>query len=367
MDSVKVVFIRNAQDTWNKKNLFIGWTDPPLTRQGVIEARLAGKILKDAHFRFDEVHCSILRRATKTAWLCVQELEQEWLPVNLTWKLNEQHYGVAVGRNAKDLVHEYGRDVVELWHLGWHSKTMPMSAGHEHWPGKDKRYAAYGVTVPGSESLADVSKRAMAYWDEHISPKIKQGKSILIISHRNTIRGMIKHIDNISEEDIKAVQVPRSFPIVYTFDRLTGKPIKCKHAQTSDAIGPMQKLLSGYFLGDANDLEKALEREHRQLYDLSVSDDVEEHPEYLRALYDRWLNLMRATFTSAGSGHDSGPGSADETSKGREDAQTLSWSKDDKELGVSVEQSLAATSLRLSKKGITGTSDAKDSTTVTNK
>eukprot|EP01041_Mallomonas_annulata_P008728 gene8728-18041_t len=332
--SVDVVFLRHAQSTWNKENLFMGWSDVPLTKHGVLEARLAGQLMKNEHLIFDEVYTSVLRRATKTAWLGMQELEAEWAPVTKDWRLNEQQFGNLVGKNKKAFVQQYGAEKVNAWRRSWTDQKPPMSTDHEHWPGKDKRYRAYGlreVDIPTSESLYDVSERAMKFWNEVIIPKIKQGKRVLIVSHGNTIRGILKQIENISDETIADVEIPRACPLVYKFDTNTCKPILDATAAaevtstsaSTTRIG-IYKHIHGRFLGDVAEVESAIDRERRQVYDLEVLEDLEDQQEYFQSIYSRWTNTMIKSFSAAG------PTWAASVS------DALSWSKDDKELGKSV-------------------------------
>eukprot|EP00607_Mallomonas_marina_P009649 CAMPEP_0182420378 /NCGR_PEP_ID=MMETSP1167-20130531/5130_1 /TAXON_ID=2988 /ORGANISM="Mallomonas Sp, Strain CCMP3275" /LENGTH=274 /DNA_ID=CAMNT_0024596243 /DNA_START=336 /DNA_END=1157 /DNA_ORIENTATION=+ len=266
--------------------------------------------------------------------MMIQELEQEWVLVHPTWKLNEQQYGALVGKNKKEIVSQYGRERVEIWRHAWNSKCSPMSPDHKHWPGDDKRYKMYGLdNVPSSETLTEVADRALEYWKEAIVPQIKQGKSVLIVAHRQSLRGLLKHVDDIPMEDLVKLEIPRAYPLVYRFDTETLKPVPIREKDippASLAVGACkQRPLSGYYLGDPMDIDKAIEQEHRQVYDLSVWDDVEEHPEYLQRLYDRWTKAMLRTF--------SGPNWA---SGVVQNDNPLSWSKNDKELGISVEKSL---------------------------
>ena len=197
----------------------------------------------------------MLRRATKTAWLVMQELEAEWVPIYKDWRLNEQQFGALVGKNKKEFVQQYGQDKVHSWRRSWDAKKPPMSSDHEHWPGKDKRYRAHGLyeeDIPQSESLYDVSIRSKIFWDTHIIPKIKQGKRILIVSHGNTIRAMLKNIDSISEYDIEKIEIPRASPLLYRFDTHTLKPVSFKDNSFNHGV------LSGTLLGGHDDIEKSM-------------------------------------------------------------------------------------------------------------
>lgn len=267
-DTIPLVFLRPAQSTWNKENLFIGWTDTPLTREGVLEARVAGKLLKEnGYLDFDEAHTSVLRRATKTVWLALQELDLEWLPVNKDWRLNEQQYGALVGKNRKQCTTEFGAEQVKKWRRSWDENEKPPPIKNmKHYPGSDPRYQQLGLSssdIPLTESLMDVTRRTDAYWDEQIVPKLRQGKKLLICAHGGNIRSMIKRLDNISKEQSIDFSIPRCWPLVYQLERTTLKPVP----QEGSAYG-----INGMFLGDMDLMEQKLEREHKLVYDISVKD-----------------------------------------------------------------------------------------------
>jgi len=205
------------------------------------------------YFTLNKVYTSVLRRATKTAWMAMQELELEWVPVYKDWRLNEQHFGALVGKNKKNLVEYYGKERVKFWNCGWDDRKPPMQKDHPNWPGKDNRYRYFNLhedNIPLSESLRDVSERTLTFWEETIKPKMKSGKRILIVTHGNTIRSLVKCIDNISETDIVDVSIPRAWPLVYTFDRSTLAPVINEEKRFGK--------LSGYFLGDQETLEKTM-------------------------------------------------------------------------------------------------------------
>jgi 2,3-bisphosphoglycerate-dependent phosphoglycerate mutase len=268
-DTIPLVFLRPAQTTWNKENLFIGWTDTPLTREGVLEARVAGKLMKENGLdNFDEAHCSVLRRATKTAWLALQELDLEWIAVKKDWRLNEQQYGALVGKNRKQCAKEFGSEQLKRWRRSWdENEKPPPTSNMKHHPGNDSRYKLMGLKpadIPMTESLGDVTRRTDAYWDEQILPKLKLGKSLLIVAHGGNIRSMIKRLDNISADQSIDLSIPRCWPLVYHLHRTTLKPMP----QEGSAPG-----ICGVFLGDHDAMEQKLEKEHKLVYDLTYRDE----------------------------------------------------------------------------------------------
>jgi len=240
-------------------------TDTPLTPEGAMEARVAGRMLLVNKMNIDVVYTSLLRRSTKTAWLVMQELGLEWVPTHKTWLLNERNYGALVGKNKKMCVEQYGKDQVKKWRRSWDCPPPPMDKSSEYWPGKDPRYAALGINVddlPLSESLKDVTKRTSVFWDTSIVPELKKGKMVMIVGHENNLRSIIKRVDNISDEDILHVELPRAVPLVYKFDLLTMKPIGER-----DLVGAA-KGLTGRYLERDSELAKVAEREYKLVYDL---------------------------------------------------------------------------------------------------
>ena len=230
---LELIFLRHGQSTWNKDNIFIGMTDTPLTLDGNAEARVAGRLLLEEKYSFDVVYTSLLRRSTKTVWLVMQELGMEWTPVVKDWRLNERSYGALVGRNKKQCVEEYGADQVKLCRRSWDCPPPPMTRDSQYWPGKDPRYKALGILdddIPYSESLKDVTKRTSVFWDDVIVPQLKHKKKVLIVGHENNLRSIIKRVDDISEQDILHIELPRAIPLVYNLDPVTLKPIRMEGA-----------------------------------------------------------------------------------------------------------------------------------------
>lgn len=265
----QLIMLRHGQSTWNQQNIFIGMTDTPLTPDGVLEARVAGNLMEE-HADIDIVYTSLLRRATKTVWLVMQELGLEWVPIIKDWRLNERNYGALVGRNKKQAVEEFGKEQVKLWRRSYDVPPPPMDKESEHWPGKDPRYESLGINIteniPPSECLKDVCARTSVFFDECIVPQLRAGKKVLIVGHENNLRSIIMKIDNISREDIVHVELPRAIPLIYKLDPVTLKPEKFADAAPH---------LSAKYLADKAHLDKLMIRDHKQVYDLEIKENLE--------------------------------------------------------------------------------------------
>jgi 2,3-bisphosphoglycerate-dependent phosphoglycerate mutase len=249
--------------------LALGMTDTPLTADGVMEARTAGKLMAEMRVEIDEVYTSLLRRSTKTVWLCMQEMQQEWVPVYKKWRLNERNYGALVGMNKKECVAKHGADQVRRWRRSWDEPPPPMSRHSRFWPGKDPRYKMLGITddmIPASESLKQVVERTKPFWTETIVPRLRLGKKLLIVGHENNLRSILKVLDCIPEEDVINVDIPRGIPLVYTLDPVTLLPIGNRDKET---------LLTGRYLGAKDVIKDLQERDRMQVYDLNVKHNLE--------------------------------------------------------------------------------------------
>jgi len=271
-DTIKIVFLRHGQSTWNQQNIFIGMTDTPLTEAGVQEAKIAGQTLlasEDAIGKLDVVYTSLLRRSTKTVWHVMEELGMEWVPVVKDWRLNERSYGALVGRNKKQCVEEYGKEQVKRWRRSWDEPPPPMSRDSEFFPGKDPRYKTLGIyddRIPLAESLKEVTKRSSVFWDEVIVPQLKLKKKMMIVGHENNLRSLIKRLDSISNEDILHIELPRAIPLVFELDLTTLKPIKAANSAPG---------LSGWYLCDNRQLNQIAELDQAQVYDLRHKETLE--------------------------------------------------------------------------------------------
>ena len=220
----KLILLRHGQSEWNAKNLFTGWVDVPLSEQGRAEAIHGGELLKENGILPDLLFTSLLRRAIMTANLALDACDRHWIPVERNWRLNERHYGALQGKNKKEIRDEFGEEQFMLWRRSYDVPPPPIEAGTEYSQDADLRYA--GEPIPASECLKDVLERALPYWNETIVPAIKTGKIVMIAAHGNSLRAIVKHLDDISDADIAGLNIPTGVPLLYELDEATLKPIK---------------------------------------------------------------------------------------------------------------------------------------------
>ena len=214
----KVVFVRHGESVWNKKNIFTGWTDVKLTKEGEKGAREAGKLLKEKGFNFDIAFTSFLNRANKTLELVLKEMEQN-IPIEKSWRLNERHYGALQGLNKKETAKEEGEERVFKWRRGYTVRPPGLSQDDMRHPANDSLYKDVSKELlPNTESLEDMLARTLPFWEEEVIPEIRAGKNILIVGHGTNIRGMRKYLEGISDKDIESVEIPYTTPLVYEFD-----------------------------------------------------------------------------------------------------------------------------------------------------
>jgi 2,3-bisphosphoglycerate-dependent phosphoglycerate mutase len=212
----KIVLLRHGESEWNKKNLFTGWTDVSLSQKGIQEAKDAGQILKSNNFEFDMAFVSLLKRSLHTLWTALDVLDQLWIPWEKSWRLNERHYGALQGLNKKETADKYGEDQVHLWRRSYDIKPPSLEKNDERYPGRQRMYKDVPESdLPLTESLKDTVARFLPYWNEHIVPSVKSGKRIIIAAHGNSLRALVKHLDNISDEDIPSLEIPTGKPLVY--------------------------------------------------------------------------------------------------------------------------------------------------------
>jgi len=215
----KIVFIRHGQSVWNLENRFTGWTDVDLTPTGVEQARAAGAVLKQHGFDFDIAYTSMLQRATRTLWHCLDEMQRTWLPVVHAWRLNERHYGALQGLNKLDTAKQYGEAQVMAWRRSYDTPPPPLEPSDPRCERGDLRYAKLEPgQIPLTECLQDTVERVLPLWNESMAPAIRAGKRIVIAAHGNSIRAMIKYLDGISDDDIVGVNIPNGQPLVYELD-----------------------------------------------------------------------------------------------------------------------------------------------------
>ena len=220
----KLILLRHGQSEWNALNLFTGWVDVPLSDQGREEAVAGGKLLKEQGILPDLLFTSMLRRAIMTANLALDACDRHWIPVERNWRLNERHYGALQGKNKKEIRDEFGEDQFMLWRRSYDVPPPEIEAGSEFSQDGELRYA--GEPIPMSECLKDVLERALPYWNETIVPAIKTGKTVMIAAHGNSLRAIVKHLDEISDEDIAGLNIPTGVPLLYELDEETLKPVK---------------------------------------------------------------------------------------------------------------------------------------------
>ena len=234
----KIVLLRHGESVWNKENRFTGWTDVDLSAQGLQEAHDAGRLLKAEHFTFDLAFGSVLKRAIRTMWIVLEELDLTWIPQQLSWHLNERHYGALQGLNKSDMAERFGAEQILAWRRSYDIPPPALERTDPRYPGNDRRYAdMLQQEIPLTECLKDTVARFLPYWNDVIAPQVKAGKRVLVAAHGNTIRALVKYLDNVSEKDIVGLNIPTGIPLVYELD---------------DALKPVRN----YYLGDQ---EKARE------------------------------------------------------------------------------------------------------------
>jgi 2,3-bisphosphoglycerate-dependent phosphoglycerate mutase len=223
----QLVLIRHGESVWNKENRFTGWVDVGLSDKGLQEAKDAGVALKKAGFAFDLAFTSVLRRAITTLWNVLDGMDQLWIPVSKSWRLNERHYGALQGLNKAETAQKHGDEQVKIWRRSFDIAPPPLEKWDASWPGNDARYKA--GEMPATESLKDTIARVLPYWHEKIAAPLKAGRRVIVAAHGNTLRALIKHLDKISDEDIVSLELPTGAPIYYELnDNLT--PAKPRQA-----------------------------------------------------------------------------------------------------------------------------------------
>jgi 2,3-bisphosphoglycerate-dependent phosphoglycerate mutase len=237
----KLVLVRHGQSTWNLENRFTGWTDVGLTPQGEVEAHSAGKVLREGGYEFDIAYTSVLKRAIKTLWIVLEELEMEWIPVVRAWQLNERHYGALQGLNKSEMAVQYGEAQVKVWRRSYDVPPPALEWDDPRHPRFDRRYADLGKKeLPATESLKITLERVLPFWHSTLAPIVKSGKRVLVAAHGNSMRALVKYLDNISDEAIPGLNIPTGIPLVYELDQDL-RPLK------------------NYYLGDPEAVRKAAE------------------------------------------------------------------------------------------------------------
>ena len=242
----KLALLRHGESIWNKENRFTGWTDVDLSEKGIQEARQAGKALKKEGYTFDVAFTSVLKRAIRTLWIVQDEMNLMWMPVNISWRLNERHYGALQGLNKAEMAATYGEEQVLKWRRSYDTRPPALEKTDERFPGNDPRYKHLdNKDVPLTECLKDTVERFLPYWHEAIVPLIRSGKQVIISAHGNSIRALVKYIDDVSDVDIVGLNIPTGIPLIYELD---------------ERLKPIQN----YYLGDPDEIKRATEKVARQ-------------------------------------------------------------------------------------------------------
>lgn len=240
----KVVLLRHGESQWNKENRFTGWTDVDLTDQGRKEAGNAGKLMKDEGYTFDLAYTSVLKRAIRTLWIALDEMDLMWIPVIRNWRLNERHYGALQGLNKAETAKKHGDEQVLIWRRSYDTPPPELEESDDRYPGKDPRYSDLSdEELPRTECLKDTVARFVPYWEETIAPSIKAGKKVLITAHGNSLRALVKYLDKVSDEEIVGLNIPTGIPLVYELDDDL-KPIKHYYLGDQDAIAAKAKAVA---------------------------------------------------------------------------------------------------------------------------
>jgi 2,3-bisphosphoglycerate-dependent phosphoglycerate mutase len=221
-----LILLRHGESIWNKENRFTGWTDVDLSEKGIQESTQAGKVLKNEGYAFDVAFTSVLKRAIRTLWIVQDEMNLMWIPVNISWRLNERHYGALQGLNKAEMAAKYGEEQVLRWRRSYDIRPPALEKTDERSPGNDPRYKHLdNKDIPFTECLKDTEERFLPYWQEVIAPLIRSGKRVIISAHGNSIRALVKYIDDVSDVDIVGLNIPTGIPLIYELDESL-KPIK---------------------------------------------------------------------------------------------------------------------------------------------
>lgn len=243
----KLVLLRHGESIWNKENKFTGWTDVDLSEKGIREAKESAKLLQKEGFTFDIVFTSVLKRAIRTLWIVMDDMDMMWLPVERSWRLNERHYGALQGLNKKETADEFGEKQVLIWRRSYDTRPPALTKDDPHYPGNDPMYANVPKNdLPLTECLKDTVARFIPYWKESIIPAIMQNKKVFIVAHGNSLRALVKYLDNISDEKIVGLNIPTGIPLIYELDKNL-------------------KAITHYYLGDQEKVQQAIDSVKNQI------------------------------------------------------------------------------------------------------
>ena len=237
----KLVLVRHGESAWNKENRFTGWTDVDLSDKGRQEAREAGVVLKSGGYTFDVAYTSVLKRAIRTLWIVLDEMDLMWIPVHRSWRLNERHYGALQGLNKAETAEKFSEAQVKIWRRSYGIQPPALTPDDERFPGRDPRYRGLsGKELPLTECLKDTVARFLPLWHSTIAPAVQRGEKVLIAAHGNSLRALVKYLDNVSEQDITELNIPTGMPLVYELD---------------DKLKPLNR----YYLGDPEKVKAAMD------------------------------------------------------------------------------------------------------------
>jgi len=245
----QLVLLRHGQSTWNLENRFTGWTDVDLSAQGVEEARASGRVLREEGFTFDIAYTSVLKRAIRTLWLALDELDLMWIPVHRSWRLNERHYGALQGLNKAETAEKHGEAQTKIWRRSYDVTPPALAPDDERHPGRDRRYANLASgELPLTECLKDTVERFLPYWHERIAPDVRAGQRVLIAAHGNSLRALVMYLDGLSEKEVVELNIPTGIPLVYELDDAL-KPLGRRYLGDPEAVARATRAV-------ANQLEK---------------------------------------------------------------------------------------------------------------
>lgn len=246
----KIVLLRHGESIWNKENRFTGWTDVDLSEKGIEEAKSAGQILKNSGYTFDLAFTSLLKRAIRTLWIVLDEMDLMWIPVYKSWRLNERHYGALQGLNKSEMAEKFGEEQVLIWRRSYDVPPPPLEKTDQRYPGNDPRYSDLSPNeIPATECLKDTVARFLPYWQQHILPMVKEEKRIIIVAHGNSLRALVKILDHISDEEIVHLNIPTGIPFVYELDK---------------NLKPLRPYSKDIFLGDKEKVAAAMDAVAKQ-------------------------------------------------------------------------------------------------------
>jgi 2,3-bisphosphoglycerate-dependent phosphoglycerate mutase len=235
----QLVLLRHGESTWNRENRFTGWTDVDLSEKGIQEATDAGRILKKQNFEFELAFTSVLKRAIRTLWIVLDEMDLMWIHVENSWRLNERHYGALQGLNKAETAAKFGEEQVHIWRRSYDIRPPALDKNDERYPGKDPRYKSLSEgELPLTESLKDTVARFLPYWHQTIAPAVKSGKKVIVSAHGNSLRALVKYLDNVSDNDIVGLNIPTGIPLIY---------------ELTDDLRPVKN----YYLADPEEVRRA--------------------------------------------------------------------------------------------------------------